>query len=309
MKKIIKIRPESPNNLRIDYIMTTQCPYSCRYCTPDLYAGKHKKLSPDLLNQFLDKFKDRNVIMNLTGGECTTHPQFEEYIKLLFDRKIKTIVDTNGIRTKRWWKEYAHMVDNWCISLHPSQLEELDIEKIKIAAAASFTVVYVLMDPLYLDKALDWYDQLSKVENIRLNAFRVLGVDYTPEQEEILKSLEGKWNFTPERQAEIEITHSWLKTMGSIGYYNDGSSGTIDFAEILRNNQHTFFGWKCTAGNESIGIYDDGRGSWARCGVKDYDNFMDMDPEDMKTPITCPHPFCNCGTDIRMSKEKPGTLE
>ena len=309
MKKLIKIQPVNTNNLRIDYIMTTQCPYSCRYCTPTLYAGKHKKINAETISLFLDKFKDRKVIMNLTGGECTTHPQFEEIIKMLYDKKINTIVDTNGIRTKRWWKEYAHMVANWCISLHPSQLEELDIEKIKIAAEASFVVVYVLMDPLYLDKALDWYDQLSKVENIRLNALRVLGVDYTEEQEEILKSMEGKWNFTPERQAELEKTHSWMMDMGSMGKYDDGTESLIDFAEILRNDQHNFKGWLCKAGNESIGIYDDGTAMWARCRVRKYDNFMDLDPEELKIPMICPLDRCNCGTDIRMSKQSPDYIE
>jgi len=309
MKKLIKIKPVNPNNIRIDYIMTTQCPYSCRYCTPTLYAGKHKKIDANTLSLFLDKFNDRKVIMNLTGGECTTHPQFEEIITMLYNRKIKTIVDTNGIRTRRWWKDYAHMVDNWCISLHPSQLEELDVEKIKIARDVSFVVVYVLMDPLYLDKALRWYEELSKVENIRLNAFRVLGVDYTPEQEEILKSMEGKWNFTAERQADLEKTHSWMMDMGSIGYYNDGSESIIDFAEILRNNEHTFKGWKCSVGNESIGIYDDGTASWARCGVKKYPNFMDIDPEELKNSIICPKEFCNCGTDIRMTKQSPEIQE
>jgi organic radical activating enzyme len=309
MKKIIKIKPEDPNYLRIDYVMTTQCPYSCRYCPPRLHSGKHNKIDAGMIGTFLDKFSDRKVIMHLTGGEPTTHPQFEEIVKMLYDRNINTIVDTNGIRTQRWWSEHAHLVDNWCISLHPSQLEEIDIDKIRIASEVSFTVVYVLMDPLHLDKALRWYDQLSKVPNIRLNAFRVMSVEYTEEQDEILKSMEGKWNFTTDRQAELEKTHGWLKGMGSIGYYDDGTEGIIDFAEIMRNNQHNFKGWKCSVGNESIGIHDDGTATWARCGVKKYSNFMDISPHDLKQSIICPLDYCMCGTDIRMSKQSPEILE
>ena len=62
MKKLIKIKPVNPNNIRIDYIMTTQCPYSCRYCTPTLYAGKHKKIDANTLSLFLDKFNDLKLL-------------------------------------------------------------------------------------------------------------------------------------------------------------------------------------------------------------------------------------------------------
>lgn len=303
MKKLIKIKPVDTNLFRITYVLTTQCPYRCRYCLPELHTGKHRKINLNDLELFLKKFSDREIIFTLTGGEPTTHPQFEEVSNLLRKLNIHSIVDTNGIRTPRWWKENGHLIDNWCISLHPSQLEELDIEKIKIASELSFTVVYVLIDPAYFEKSLDWYSQLSKLENIRLNAFRVYGVDYTDEQEKVLQSLEGTWTFTKEREEMLKKTHSWLNGAGTLGFYNDGSSNYIDFAKLIRDNEYSFTGWKCNAGNESIHISDDLTVKWANCGIIKYGNYLDINPEDLVNPVTCTFKTCDCGTDIRSSKE------
>lgn len=309
MKKIIRISPVETNTLRITYVMNTQCTYSCRYCDPKLHTGKNRYINIDEIKEFLKRFKDRNIVIDVTGGEPTIHPQFEEIITELHSMNIKLIVNSNGVRTRRFFEQYAGMVDNWCISLHPSQLEELDVEKIKIAAEKSFVVVYVLIDPAHFEKALGWYDQLKSVDNIRLNAFRVLGVDYTEEQEEILKGIDGTWNFTKEREEALQKTHSWLSDLGTLGFYDDGTSSALDFAEVLRNNQHNFRGWKCSTGNESIQIFEDGSAKWANCGIIEYNHFTDIDPEELKKPVVCKYDWCLCGTDIRGSKQSPDIQE
>ena len=128
---------------------------------------------------------------------------------------------------------------------------------------------------------------------------------YTAEQEEILKNISGKWNFTPEREAELEPTHGWLRTAYSIAYYDDGTQSQLDFAEIWRNDINQFEGWICNTGNESITIIDDGTARWGVCGFKTYDNFMDIDPEELKKPVLCGFKHCNCGTDMKGTKHHP----
>lgn len=311
MSKIIEIKIANPNALRINFIMTRSCPYSCRYCPDTLNAGKHRHLDISNLRTFFLQFKDRQAAIQLTGGECTTHPQFKEIISLAKEVGFKVSVDSNSVRTLRFYDEVKNLVDNWCITLHPSQ-HTLDLEKLKLLASSSFLVVYVMMDPDYWERSLDWLEQVSKLKDLKVTPIRVMDnwaganfvASYTRDQLEFLSNAESQWLFTEERKEEIRKTHTWLLDTESKATLEDGSTIDLDAFEIIRKKQNSFIGWNCKAGNESICIYDDGTALWGNCGIKRYENFLDINPKDLKNSVKCTLLECTCGTDIRSTKSK-----
>lgn len=311
MRKLIEIKIANPNAFRINFIMTRHCPYACRYCPDELHLGKHRDIDLEKLEEFLSRFDDRARAIQITGGECTTHPQFVDIISLARKTGFNVSVDSNSVRTLRFYDEVKHLVDNWCITLHPSQ-HTLDLEKIKLLSQHSFLVVYVMMDPDYWDIAIDWVNKISQLPDLKLTPIRVMDnwagakftANYTSEQIEYLNNAKSSWLFTNERETALRKTHMWLADTESFAHYDDNTVDVLDSFEMVRKKTNSFYGWKCSAGNESICIYEDGTATWANCGVKRYDSYLDIFPEDLKESVKCNFLECTCGTDIRASKSK-----
>lgn len=310
MNKIIKIRLENPNLFKITYVMTTHCPYACRYCPDRLHTGEHPTIDIDSLANFVDRFADRQIVFNITGGEATTHPQFVDLITMLRNKGIKTIVDSNCVRTTRFYTDTGPLVDNWCISLHPSQ-HTLDLDKIRALSWYSFVVVTVLMDPLNWQTSLDWLEQLKELKNIKVVPMKIISnwagancnVEYTVEQEETLKGLSAYFNFDTTRLEELNETHAWLKDMISVGTREDGTEFVVNYSDIIKNNENNFNGWRCWAGNQSISIDNNGIVGWANCGIKTYKHYTEVYPQDLGIELICDRDSCECGTDIKSPKQ------
>jgi organic radical activating enzyme len=310
MSKIIKIKLANPNSFRISYVMTKSCTYACRYCPTDLHTGSHKELDLENLKIFFQRAIQRGqVVLSLTGGECTTHPQFKDVVMLARELGIKTTVDTNAVRTRRFYSEVGHLVDNWCVTLHPSQ-HTLDLEKLKILSQVSFLVVYVMMDPAHWETSFDWYNQVCQLTNLKVQPISIMNwggattvVTYTDEQMQFLLNIKAKWLFTAEREEELKKTHAWLASRGSTAVYEDGSEGVLDPYILIKSNTNNFQGWQCWAGTESITIHDNNTASYANCCVKQYPHFLDVTEQDLNKPIICPRTSCNCAADIKSTKE------
>lgn len=310
MPKVIKIRIENPDALRINFVMTRSCPYSCRYCPETLNAGKHQPINLKDFKTFLLKFKDRPCAVMLSGGECTTHPQFKDAIKTVKDVGFNVAVDSNSVRTFRFYNDVKDLVDNWCITLHPSQHKKLDLDILKLLAESSFLVVYVMMDPEHWTTSLNWLEKISSLTNLKLTPIRIMDdwgganfkANYTDEQLDFLSRAESKWLFTEERESALRKTHMWLADTESYASYDNGVEEKLDVFDLIRKKQNNFFGWNCSAGKESICIYEDGTATWANCGIKNYKHYLDINPIDLDQSVKCTFIECTCGTDIRGTK-------
>lgn len=311
MKKLIKIKLVDPKILRIFFVVTTACPYACRYCPDELHLGKNKPIDLVELETFFRKFSDRTVMVNLTGGECTQHSQFEDIIKLLRKLNIKVSVDTNSVRTVRFYREAGPLVDVWHVTLHPSQ-HILDLEKIRELTKHSYVVVYVMMDNKYWDTSVNWLDQVKQIPNLKVIPLKTVNNyggcnyqgEYTPEQNEFLLNTPNFVTITESRFSELKESHSYLIGTDGLGTYDNGDVETLDSNMIIKLGANNFYGWKCSAGNESLNIRADGSVLWANCGIKQYAHFRDVDPEDLKQPVICDRIQCYCGADVRSTKER-----
>ena len=99
----IKIIANDPSTLKIIWQITSACTYACEYCPTELHTGKSIEVDLIQLRSFFEMFLDRKIVLTITGGEPTIHPQFLEIANLLKDLNIKTIVDSNLSRSLRFY--------------------------------------------------------------------------------------------------------------------------------------------------------------------------------------------------------------
>jgi organic radical activating enzyme len=306
----IKIIANDPSTLKIIWQLTNACTYACEYCPTELHTGKSIEVDLIQLRSFFEMFSDRKIVLTITGGEPTIHPQFLEIANLLKDLDIKTIVDSNLSRSLRFYEESASLIDNWCITLHPSQ-HTLDIEKIKALAAESFTVVYVMMDPLHWNTAIQWWHILKDVENIKLTVLKPVdnwaGAKYkgvfTKEQQHFLSTAVPIYTMSDERIDQLHKME-WLSDLGSTVQYQDGTTAILDSDALMKQSLNKFKGWSCNAGNEVMVLSDSGNVSMATCGVANLGHWSTINIDNIKQPVICPRDYCQCGTDIKASKYK-----
>lgn len=312
MKQLVEIKSSSKEIIRVSYLLTTSCSYQCRYCPDHLHTGQNKKIDLKAFELFLSKIrKYKKVLLDVTGGEATLHPQFVDLIKICKSLDIKTSVGSNASRTTRWFSEYADLVDNWMITIHPSQ-HLLDIEKIKIISESTFTVVYVMMDPQYWDTAISYYHELSKIKNIKIVLLKIIdnwgnssfSAIYSADQLDYIRSNNSIHTFEQSRIDEMEDLLELLDSFNNLAVWSDGSTSDLDPYMLIKNHQNKFYGWNCYAGQEVISIDNDGNVYWGNCRAKFFGHYSDINFSDLTNKIKCPLLSCDCTSDIRTSKSK-----
>jgi MoaA/NifB/PqqE/SkfB family radical SAM enzyme len=252
---------------------------------------------------------NRPALVNLTGGEVTTHPQITELMTVIRENGAKVKIDTNGVRTPRWYAEYGHLADVWCMCFHPSQ-HKFNIERVRALTDKALTLIYLMMDPKHWDLAMEWYTELKQVKNIKLIVLRPVdnwaGANYQyiwqPQQLEFLKT-EPSWQFTDQRRAELELSHAWMLDTDTIAFWDDGSQSVLDPDMLMKTGINSFTGWECHAGKESLMIHPEGTVYWGNCARESLGHYSTFDIESINKTYKCTFDWCTCGSDIRASKE------
>jgi MoaA/NifB/PqqE/SkfB family radical SAM enzyme len=312
MKQIIEIKSSSRSIVRVGFMLTTACTYSCSYCPDRLHTGKNKNHDLSALRKFLEHIKkNKEIIIDITGGEPTIHPQFLDIIKMCREIGIISSVGSNASRTVQWFKNYSKLVDNWVITLHPSQ-HILDIDKIKILSDNSFLVVCLIADPAYWNIFVDWREKLSKVENIKLVVLKIIddwaGANYKPDYREhhleYIKKYNSSHTFTETKIHQIENLLTFLDQYNNIAVWNDGTQSVVDPYWLIKNDQNNFKNWKCFAGYEVLSIDENGHVYWANCRAKSFGHYSSFLDVSENNSLICPFERCECNTDIRTKKLK-----
>lgn len=309
---MIPIKIISPKKLKVLWQITTACTYKCSYCPTELNQGRSHHIDLTQLGIFLDKIKDRNPVFSITGGEPTVHPQYLDVLKELKNRDFKVISDSNLSRTVRFYEEATQLVDNWCVTLHPSE-HTLDLEKIKTISKNSFTVVYLMADPRHWDLVMNWFEDLKNVPRIKIIILKPLNNwsnsgwfyhDYTSEQLAFYENTSPILNFTKEEIEKLIGNYSWLHDQGSRIVWDNGLEEKLDPDQLMKRDLNKFKGWQCEVGEEVIVINPTSDISLGTCGTRHLGNWRNFDISMLQQSFTCPLEYCHCGTDIKATKFK-----
>ena len=309
MKFPIKI--VSPKKLKILWQITTACTYTCSYCPKELHTGRSHDIDLEELDSFLDKMSSKQFTVNFTGGEPTIHPQYLDVLRKIKERGIKVISDTNLSRTVRFYEEAAPLVDNWCVSIHPSMFEWNE-EKIRTLANSSYTVVYLMMDPRHWDLAMKYWEILKTIPRIKIIIVKCLsnwsGSDwvgnYTNEQQEFFNTAPSIYTFTQEEINSLKHNYEWLQDQASDVTWNDGSTDMLEPDQLMKEGKHNFKGWSCEVGEEVVVVNPTCDISLGTCGTRHLGNWKNFNLSMLSDPIICPKDFCHCGVDIKSTKTK-----
>lgn len=306
--KIIKIEQDIPA-LYLTWVINNICTNACSYCPPNLHTGTNHNYewadAEKFIKLVLEKYPKIHVA--ISGGEPTVSPWFKDLIKMFSDAGHPVGVTTNGARTANYYRDISKYLSYIVMSYHPSYEDENFIEKALACAENTYCTVSVMMDSRHLDKCLAMYIKLSEhkqlsVQPVKIHDWGVKtfdGRDYTPKQLDLIASL-------PRIYAKAPIIPDVVGYTGSTAFYDDGSESKLDAQKLINENNTNFIGWECNIGLESLYVKFDGIVRSGNCitspiigKIQDSDNILWP-----QQSITCKQTFCNCTTDVYVSKKK-----
>lgn len=309
---MIPIKIISSKKLKVIWQITNACTYKCSYCPKELNQGQSYHIDIGQLTTFLDKIKSRNPVFTFTGGEPTIHPQFLDILKELKKRNIGVISDSNLSRTTRFYQEAGELVDNWCITLHPSE-HVLDIDKIKAITEKSYVMIYLMADPRHWELSMSWFEQLKNIPRIKIAVLKPLDNwsnsgwyynNYTDEQIQFYESTRPIVNFSKDESDKILSTYNWLLDQGSNVVWSNGEKETLDTDKLMKDNLNKFKGWSCEVGEEVIVLNPTCDVGLGTCGIKNLGNWSNFDFSMLSESVICSKDYCYCGIDIKSTKTR-----
>lgn len=187
--------PEHEQHTCIGLIEVTQnCNLSCPTCYASSGPASHLTLEKidEMLDFFIDSEFGNAEILQISGGEPTTHPQIIEIIESARNKGIKYVMlNTNGLRLaedEALVKELAKFVDNFEIYFQFDgfddtiyrQLRGRDLLAIKIKALENLSK-YAIPTTLVSTIGHNLNEQeIGKIVEFAINSSNIRGINFQP---------------------------------------------------------------------------------------------------------------------------------
>ena len=354
--RIERATPAAPSRRRIvnhrkpfliDWDINSRCTYNCTYCPPYLKDVNNfiynrrddSAIITDFFNKLEPQIADRNVHMQLSGGEPTLAPGFNTIINFAKAHNWNVSVNTNASRSIRWWREHLPALNKVNISYHPEQAPDTLIDKIKQMQLMGkispehhvFISVFTLMYPPLFDKARKMYDKLSNIKGVVLVPSRVFkrgdhyddvlerhraqqskkeeSYDYTPKQEAWLIANStpiGEWRYPDWIQTDRLFGETFIEE-----YYNEKTNlglGPLKNKErlfpekIVNERKNSFKGWHCNIGVDYIRIENYGEIYTASCKAQKKIADIKSFKSLPQKPTICNAEWCMCTAEVQVPK-------
>jgi MoaA/NifB/PqqE/SkfB family radical SAM enzyme len=325
----MKIKSIENNEFNIQFTVSNNCNYSCKYCPPKLNNGSTPLISIETyIRFFTDLIKDNPEIMQydkrfvgLTGGEPTVYPGIEDLINFFKKNNFNIGLDTNGSAKMDFWEKNLDKINMTNLSVHPrySNFKHV-LEVVKLGMEKkSIVKVAVIMDLEYWDRAIEAVN-FFKENNVPTMEFKGLVFKLGKKDEKTGTKKQDYYNSYTEEQInwiKNNTYHNNIKNLTEINpnyqtrnayvVYEDNTREKFLGQEIISKSLNEFGGYKCDAGKCNLSIKWDGRISGAHCGIKKLDFGSLLDNPDLriklsKTPVICTLKKCGCIADMRISK-------
>ncbi len=174
--------------------VTNDCDLKCPVCYANSGSGGHLPLPK--INEMLDFFVDSEFgsaeILQISGGEPTTHPEIIEIIKLAREKKIKYVMlNTNGLRIaedEEFVEKLAQFKGNFEIYLQFDGFDEKvyrhlrgrDLLEIKLKAIENLTKYKI---PITLVSTVEKGindQEIGKIVEFGINKKYIRGINFQP---------------------------------------------------------------------------------------------------------------------------------
>ena len=291
--------------MRINLNVSDICNFSCSYCINKNVHKKHRVLKKDILSQFIDDLAERNresYYFGISGGEPLLYPHIGFLLEkiendLPSDNKEVCILTNGSLITEKG--EYLYeKIDKtrliFSISVH---IEQIDLNKFcdSIVSFGHHDDINckILLAPGHMEKSRRAIEMLAE-----RNITTIIGPVTSPSG--------VPYEFSEE---ELQFLSKYKKTVKAAVFSIEYDNGYIEdiyrVTKGLHPEKSDFYGMRCLAGRNSLGLGPDGivrRCFWAGKESFDLNETRLRDIPDLNKPCTCFSHFCNCHAFLRMPK-------
>ncbi|MBD5558650.1 MAG: radical SAM protein [Desulfovibrio sp.] len=291
--------------MRINLNISDICNFSCSYCINRNVHKKHRVLKKETLSHFIEDLGERNrdsYYFGISGGEPLIYPHIEFMLEKIesaihTDNKYVCIL-SNGSLLPEKGKYLYEKVDktklSFSISVH---IEQIDLKKF-CDSIVSFGHLddlncKILLAPGYLEQAKRSLEMLRE-RDIPI----IIGPVTSPAGQ--------PYEFSDE---EIDFLNQFKDNVKEAVFFLEYENGSAEdifrVAKGLHPEKSDFYGMRCLAGRNSLGLGPDGivrRCFWAGKEFFDLNETRLRDIPELNQPYICPSHFCNCHAFLRMPK-------
>lgn len=273
---------ESYNPIHIAMEITDYCNFRCKHCY--VCASPKKLTKRDLKNtiELMNLLYDNGVkVIELTGGECTTHPDFKEILQYASKKFVLVSIITNGyiIGGNEKLAEYISSFSNVAVQISIDGLEEYHDDFRNVAGSFKRAVKAI--------KYLKKYGTIVRVATTTTEQ----NIEEIEELFKILKKLNidswavstvssfGRGRCLNCNNKEISLNEKLIKVLGKYADDKMFKANKISSIERIKNKEiNCGAGWRSFAlngatGNVRICLL---LNETAIIGNVDKDNYMDI---------------------------------
>lgn len=318
MQDCIKIEQQEKysNNITITWEFTTVCNYKCSYCPEENHDGKYKFPELEVVLLFLDtvqkKYPQKQLFIDLSGGEPTLWPKFSEFVRVCKERNIKVNLISNGSRSLRWWKENAEYLNEIILSYHMEYVNKEHFTNVcKTVSNTTATMVNMIVPVEQFDESYEIAEELCEAADNLIIFMKPLRYNmgwelypYTEDQLLQLKERTRLVSLNRDKRKNGDFPDS-AASSAMIATTKDGKE-PFNMNEKIIKGENSWKGWQCNIGLDSFAIYFNGHITRGVCKVGEVIGNIYTDTEFIlpNKSVYCHRKMCNCKTDMFISKVK-----
>ncbi len=298
----MRITNENLDCCIVTLFMHNVCNYKCSYCNDYHRDGSHRwsdNWEPYV--NLIDKLKERNknLYVEVLGGEPTVWPRFQEFVDYISDDRVFVEYSTNASRTLRYWEQFKTQRAFVFLSWHYEFADDDHFVKVAETMQHKASVsVPLMIVPDNFERAKVLYNRLKGLD-----------IECTPKFTRTSINGTSYFEYTDEQK-------NWIQT----NYYNQMKPFGIDweiprnlhfdgkkmkFMDVLSQGLHEFKGYTCTAGIKRLMV--EPNGNIKRCTKNvggSLGNILTGKYTLPDDPITCDYTACPCKLDAIVEKWK-----
>jgi len=289
-----------PQDFIVSWNLGNSCNWKCEYCPSYLNDGSVYWTSNDIIKtvllQIKNRFKDRQIRLEFTGGEVTMKPDFIELMQFCKEQGFKNHINTNASRTVAYWEKLApHLYSAYC-TFHPTNADKEHFEKVidmMLQQGCHPVISLAMVKDLFWDlveykkyleekyKGVAHIDIIMLYDKEQTKAYQGYFYDYDQSQRSYLSFYSGK-NYILE--------------------FEDNTLRELSNAEIQDEKLNDFSGWLCGSKLNMISIDYNGGASISVCNQRRPINIRSEDFDQMLSPKICQATECRNPSDLRILK-------
>lgn len=309
MKTILRVEQPIDAPMHITWIINNICTKSCSYCPENLHSGKNHNYEWENARRFFKILfeKYESIHCTLAGGEPSVSPFFSELVQTFYNAGHSIGITSNAAKPVSFWSKNSQYLNYACFSYHPEDPDDKFIEKITEAGKHTYVTARIMMLPSKWDHCVEIYNKMKFVDNIDVEAVRILDWSGKDKTSHIYNLEQLEWftnNIATHKHRIIDREISSPKITSKFYFSGDKVEDNPNVIDYINEGLTNFNGYQCEVGLKSLFIDWNGKIFLSNCCINGSIGSIN-DPENIKwptSPVTCHKTICHCTTDVNINK-------